>query len=405
MVRVSAFLYREFPSPLRSDLLHNFTTVTYQGFTTLFIRLPFWALVYLPKRWRPRASWTWKRSIMVKLTMPLMTLSAYLTPVPNHLSITEGPGVKGVWVEATPDLITGDLQTWTLFADVKPCCIPGYWLDRAGGDIPVGQKPVPGEKVLYCLHGGAYTFLTAHPNAVTSVIARGILQHCKSIQRAFSIEYRLSSTVPFPKSNPFPAALLDALAGYDYLINNVGFDPSDIVIAGDSAGGNLALALTRYLLEYSDRTELPRTPGSIILVSPWGDLGHSHDGPDSSLSKFDMDFLDDLNSDGLMWCKQAFVGPHGIDAADTNSYISPASLGVGTRFKGFPRTFLIAGGAERLYDSIVTLKERMVADMGEGDGEGQVTYYEAPDAVHDYLLFLWHDPERTDTLQAISKWL
>ena len=46
------------------------------------------------------------------------------------------------------------------------------------------------------------------------------------------------------------AALIDALAGYNYLVNTVGFHPTRIILEGDSAGGNLALALTRYLLEH-----------------------------------------------------------------------------------------------------------------------------------------------------------
>lgn len=326
-------------------------------------------------------------------------------PHPTHLAISEGPGIKGVWVEATPHLVTGDVAIWASIASVKPARIPGYWLDRPGADIPAGQKPIPGEKVVYCLHGGGYTQLSAYPKDVTAHIARGILQHCKSIQRAFSIEYRLSSTAPYSTANPFPAALIDALAGYHYLINGVGFDPSDIIVEGDSAGGNLALALARYLVEYSDRTELPSPPSSLILSSPWVDVSSSHDGSSSSLSTFNMDYLGDLNTGRGLYSRQAFVGPHGMGAASYNRYISPASLSISTHFRGFPRTFLIAGGAEQLYDSIVTLKNRMVADMGEGHGEGQVAYYEAPDAVHDYLAILWHEPERTDTLKAISKWL
>jgi acetyl esterase/lipase len=106
-----------------------------------------------------------------------------------------------------------------------------------------------------------------------------------------------------------------------------------------------------------------------------------------------------------LWSRQAFVGPHGLGAAGINRYISPASLSVTASFTGFPRTFIIAGGAERLYDIIITLKNRMVADMGEGGGDGQVTYYEGPDAVHDYIAFAWFDPETTDTLQAIAEWL
>lgn len=43
--------------------------------------------------------------------------------------------------------------------------------------------------------------------------------------------------------------------------------------------------------------------------------------------------------------------------------------------------------------------------MGEGTGPGQVTYYFAPDAVHDYIPLLWHEPERTETLKAIADWV
>jgi acetyl esterase/lipase len=106
-----------------------------------------------------------------------------------------------------------------------------------------------------------------------------------------------------------------------------------------------------------------------------------------------------------LWSKPFFVGPHGLGAGTSNRYISPASKSLTTSFSGFPRTLIFAGGAEMLYDSIVTLKNRMAADMGEGDGEGQVTYHEVPEAVHDYLALPWFEPERTETLQAIGKWL
>ncbi|KAJ3530080.1 hypothetical protein NMY22_g8722 [Coprinellus aureogranulatus] len=56
-----------------------------------------------------------------------------------------------------------------------------------------------------------------------------------------------------------------------------------------------------------------------------------------------------------------------------------------------------------------TLKNRMVKDIGEGDGvkegEGKVRYHEAPDAIHDYLCFPWHEPERSDTLRHIAEWV
>jgi acetyl esterase/lipase len=330
--------------------------------------------------------------------------SGELVSRPNHLAITEGTGVKGAWVEAAPHLIIGEVASWASVANVEPTRIPGYWYDAPGADIPIGHKPMPGEKVILCLHGGGYTQLSAHPSDSAAAIIRNIIQYCQPVQRAFALEYRLSSTDPLPSANPFPAALIDAIAGYNYLVNAVGFDPSNIIVEGDSAGGNLTLALTRYLVVHRDRPDIPAPPGGLILISPWADLSNSHDGPNSSLTtNANADHFFDMNTMLGLWSRQSFVGPHGLDAATSNQYISPASKSLTTSFKGFPRTFISVGGTEALYDSIVTLKDRMVADMG--DGEGQVTYYEAPEAAHNYVGLPWFEPERTETLQAIGKWL
>jgi hypothetical protein len=62
-----------------------------------------------------------------------------------------------------------------------------------------------------------------------------------------------------------------------------------------------------------------------------------------------------------------------MGVAANNPYISPAFLSVSAHFRGFPRTFLIADGAETLRHYSHIEKKRMVADMGEGYGEGQAT--------------------------------
>ena len=76
-----------------------------------------------------------------------------------------------------------------------------------------------------------------------------MIQHTSSITRILSVDYRVSamgSPGNANTKNPYPSALLDALAGYSYLIKTLGFTSQNITIAGDSAGGNLALALARY---------------------------------------------------------------------------------------------------------------------------------------------------------------
>lgn len=68
-------------------------------------------------------------------------------------------------------------------------------------------------------------------------------------------------------STAFPAPLLDALAGYLHLTRTLGFPPENITLIGESAGGHLALTLSRYLADIS----LPQ-PGSMVLLSPWADF-------------------------------------------------------------------------------------------------------------------------------------
>jgi acetyl esterase/lipase len=254
-------------------------------------------------------------------------------------------------------------------------------------------------------HGGAYIRLSAHPKDPTAHIAKGYVKELDSIQRVFSLEYRLTSGPPFKPAHPFPTQLIDALAGYNYLVNVVGFAPENIFLSGDSAGGNLAHALTRYLTEYQGSTELKTLspPGGLILLSPWIDMGITTqslvDG--SATTSRASDYIGDPQGDAR-YAKAAFSGPHGLGILETNPYISPASLdpALVVDFKKFPPTFIVAGGAEVLYDSIITLKERMAKDLGD-----KVRYFEAPDGVHDYLIFTWHEPERTNTLKEINQWL
>ncbi|KAJ3570274.1 hypothetical protein NP233_g4520 [Leucocoprinus birnbaumii] len=383
--------------------------------STLLVRIPLWVLFSIPRSLRPRKSWDVKRAVMVNIVRHLFQVQSESGPLvisPDHRAIASGPGVNGIWIPAAPkSLIVGKLEQWAEHAGVSPVRIPGYWMNKKGISVASSASPTPGEKVILALHGGAYIRLSAHPNDPTANIARGLVKSVDSVQRVLSVEYRLSSHRPFLVAHPFPTALLDALAGYLYLVNEVGFAPSDIIVEGDSAGGNLAHALTRYLVEYRGTPGLPAPPGALVLLSPWIDLGESHvqipNG--SAVTCLSSDYLP--HHTGFTYPVIAFVGPHGLEALDTNPYISPASLhpALVVDFKGFPRTFIVAGGAEVLLDQIRTLRDKMFKDLGEGnglaDGEGKVRYFEAPDAFHDFLIFPWHQPEVKDTLTAISEWI
>jgi len=110
------------------------------------------------------------------------------------------------------------------------------------------------EVVLY-LHGGAYTAgsCASHRNAVSHIArAAGI--------RLLMPEYRLAP------EHPFPAALEDGLAAYRWLLER-GTDPRKVILAGDSAGGGLALAVM-----VAARNEGMPLPGAASLISAWTDL-------------------------------------------------------------------------------------------------------------------------------------
>jgi acetyl esterase/lipase len=388
------------------------TYLAYQALSTLLFRLPYWLVRAIVPSLRPRRSWSIRRTVGINLLRLSFTILHKVGPLaksPDHKELDAKKGILGVWVEPiSSSYVIGEVERWAAQAGVQPIKLPGYWIHEKGSSIEMGAPPAPGEKVVYALHGGGYISLSAHPKDPTAVIAKKLIKHIDSVHRAFSIEYRLASTAPNPVANPFPTALIDALAGYNYLINTVGFAPDDIIIEGDSAGGNLALALVRYLIEHKEA--LPQQmnksslapPGHIILSSPWCDIGSSHDTPGSStVTLTDVDYIAPA---GGVYPKLAFSGPHGIDSLNTNVYMSPASVHPAMerkgRFKGFPKTFIVCGGAECLRDSIRTLGELMKEDCGD-----KVMYYEAPDGVHDYIIFASGEPERTETFKEIARWV
>ncbi|KAM0286793.1 hypothetical protein ACHAQH_000813 [Verticillium albo-atrum] len=141
------------------------------------------------------------------------------------------------------------------------------------------QKEVTNPITILYLHGGAYYL--GDPcvyRTVTKKLAKMTGGRC------YSVRYRLAP------QNPFPAALLDALSSYLALLYpppdayHEAVEPQHIVLTGDSAGGNLSLALLQTLLElrrqkrtitwFGEEREVP-LPAGVAVCSPWMDLTQS----------------------------------------------------------------------------------------------------------------------------------
>jgi acetyl esterase/lipase len=346
---------------------------------------------------------------------------------PNHLAVDHS--ADGVWIDpVSDDLLVGDMKQWAEINNVKPMRIPGYWLlgkTTSTERSPSKSKPSSTStqrgrgKVILFFHGGAYISRSAHPSDSIANITRALIDAgSPHIKVALSIEYRLSSGAPFPAANPFPAAILDALSGYVYLLK-LGYLPEDIIVAGDSAGGNLALALTRYIIELgtkgvttsasdNSRTAL-RSPGALLLLSPWVDLGAGLRPPligSSFIQNLTSDFVGGPHSQSELYATHAYAGNLGPSSLRANAYISPASPEIAeVNFKGFPRACIVSGDAEVGLDAIRVLKDRMVADLGKGGRGGDgVVYHEFVDAFHDFVGFEWFEPQRTQALKEVAAW-
>lgn len=309
-----------------------------------------------------------------------------------------------MYIPPTPHLIRGDVAKWASEAGVSGERVVGYWIEKKGVDIPINAPPRPDEKVILSFHGGIYVKFSAHPSDLISIARHELLKHTRSVTRILNVEYRLSRRHARAPQHPFPAALLDAVAAYSYLVHTVGFAPHNIVLMGDSAGGNLALALTRYLRDRTTAgdTDLPALPAATLLLSPWVELPVAPAGPHASpFRNRHSDFLD-VTRDDFVECTRMFLGHVSFAAAAANPYISPASEAIDkVSFKGFPRAYILAGGAEGLLDSIRVLRKRMVEDLGEE----HVQYVEFPDAIHDFCCFDFQEPERTQALQGAAQWI
>ena len=325
---------------------------------------------------------------------------------PNHTAISSTTAAKGIWLKATPELVKGQVAEWAKLGNVEAVKIPGYWyhspshFNLTSDSDPVDSPPTsPDEKVVLYLHAGGYAIDTAHPSGIDIATVPAFLNISKNIGRVLAVEYRLSATDPYPASNPFPAALIDAIAGYNYLLNDLGFKPEKVIIMGSSAGGHLAITLIRYIL---DNPGVLSLPSALVALHPWGDLSNSFEGQydSSAYTNHATDHADSMFHGSLGYATKAFVGPHD---AKTNVYLAPASryLEDKVSFKGFPRTFMNAGGRERLRDPTRLLRDRFIKDLGEEN----VTYVEPAEAAHMYTALPFMEPERSDTLKQIDEWI
>lgn len=198
--------------------------------------------------------------------------------------------------------------------------VPGEWSCAPGCDP---------DRVLLYFHGGGFCSgsLLSHRRLVTEAgRAAGM--------RTLAVAYRLAP------EHPYPAALDDAVTAWR-MLRQTGIAAHQIVIAGDSAGANLATVLIRRL-----QAEGEAGPGCAWLISPWTDLSQSgatlttKDTEDPLIHK---SYLDELATAYLP-----------SDIARTDTRVSPLFADLA----GLPPTLIQVGSAETLLDDAVRFAAR-----------------------------------------------
>lgn len=183
--------------------------------------------------------------------------------------------------------------------------------------------------ILYC-HGGGYsTGSCLYARTLTTKLATSTLLD------VFSFDYRLAP------ENPYPAALDDAMKAWNYLMI-LGYGAKDVMVAGDSAGGNLALSLVHKL-----KSEERILPGGLILMSPWTDMTVSGKSYETNKE------LDPVLSKEYI---ESMIANYAVDQDVKDEYISPLF----GDFKGFPPTYIQVGDKEILLHDATALQKKML---------------------------------------------
>ena len=241
---------------------------------------------------------------------------------------------------------------------------PAEWL------LPKGVTAATGEgSVLLYLHGGGY--VVGSPRAYRSLVAdfAGKLQ-CPALVP----DYRLAP------EQPYPAALDDAHAGWQYLRQS-GYEPSQIVVIGDSAGGGLTAAL---LLKLRDLNE--PMPAAALLISPLLDLTLSGA---SVTERQDRDKL--LSIDWLRFGIESYSAGRNLREPGLSPLFGEPS--------GLPPLLIQVGTEEILYDDAVRFAAR-ARRVGV-----EVQFEEWPAMWHDWHSFALVLPEARRAIDDASRWL
>lgn len=235
----------------------------------------------------------------------------------------------------------------------------------------VKLKSEKSDKIILFLHGGAYILGT--PKLYTE-LAYLISQAAKS--DVFVLDYRLAPEYPFP------CAIDDAINAYQYLLS-IGYNPQDIIIAGDSAGGGLTGAL---LISLRDK-KIP-LPKCAIFIAPFFDFTFSGESIQKNSKK---DYILRITDEA----KAEMIKMYLKDVDPKNPLASPLFADL----TGLPPILINVGGEDVLLDDSLRFAEKAK------NAQVNITLEVWDGLPHDFPMLAKFLPEAKRAIKRIGEYI
>lgn len=231
--------------------------------------------------------------------------------------------------------------------------------------VAKGQTP---KRVILYLHGGGFVTGSTHTHA--EMLMRLAIA---ADARIYAPNYRLAP------GHRYPTQIEDCKAVYEALVAD-GIRPQDLIVAGDSAGGNLAVTVPLALRD----AKIP-LPAAIAALSPWVDLGR-RGGTMDAHEKYD-------------WAVPADFDVWTTSYLDKHDPKDPLVSPIYADLHGLPPMRIDIGTAEMLLDQV-----RDFAAHAKKAGL-TVDFHELPGMIHNSYLFAGYFPDCQAAIDDLGAWM
>lgn len=269
-----------------------------------------------------------------------------------------------------PFSIEGVRRDWFIESDEIPPPLTARREQLRGFAIEWLRRPeARRDRAILYLHGGGYVCGSIRTHrALTNALAMTF------DGTVVGVDYRLAPEAPFP------TAVEDAVTAFCEVVAS-GCPASAIAVAGDSAGGGLAVATALKLRDLGHAL-----PGALWAISPWADLTNTADSLDTLAPRDPVVF-----KESLVECARHYLAGHGAD--------DPLASPVLGDLTGLPPILIQVGAREILLDDAVALARA----AGRADVEATLEIW--PGMVHVWHLFAPNLDEAQAAIEQAAAWL